>query len=136
MPTQLWLGWVNVILGAWLITSPWLLAVAAGDGPVAWSSWSVGAGMVMLGFFAMYKPALWSYAIGIPLGAWLIASPLMLGFAGISFETANAVIIGLLVMGYALLAMRIDTIFGDGTSGNSAASDTYRRQLKLRSARQ
>lgn len=129
MTTRRWVGWVNVILGGWLSASPWLFTVTASDGPAAWSSWGVGAGIVTLALFAIYKPAIWGDAAGVLFGAWLIASPWMLGFASASAAAANAVIIGLLVIGYALWAMRIDIISGDG-----AAYDAYQPQLKLQSA--
>jgi SPW repeat len=124
MTTRRWVDWVNVMLGAWLISSPWRLTTgAAGDGPAAWSSWSVGAGIVALAFFSMYKPAVWGYAVGVVLGVWLAASPWTLGFASASAAAANAVIIGLLVIGYALWAMRIGV-----TSGDAAAYDVYQRR--------
>jgi hypothetical protein len=132
MTTRRWMDWVNVMLGVWLIASPWLLSVAPGDRPAAWSSWSVGAGIVTLALFAMYKPAVWGDAVGVLFGTWLIASPWMLGFANASTGATNTVIVGLLVIGYALWAMRIDT-----TSSDGAASDTHQpqlTQLKLQSA--
>lgn len=108
MTMRRWVDWVSVLLGGWLIASPWLLTTTAGDRHANWSSWSVGAAIVTVAFFAMYKPAVWCGAVGAMLGAWLIASPWMLGFAGASAAATNAVIIGLLVIGYALWAMRID----------------------------
>jgi hypothetical protein len=113
MTTRRWVDWVNVMLGVWLIASPWLLTVAAGDWPAAWSSWSVGTGIVTLAFFAMRKPAVWGDALGIMLGAWLMVSPWMLELASASAAATNAVIIGVLVIGYALWAMRIDITSGD-----------------------
>ena len=124
MTTRRWVDWVNVMLGLWLIGSPWLLAAAGDDMPAAWSSWSVGAGIVTLALFAMYKPSVSGDFVGIIFGAGLIASPWMLGFASASTAAANAVIIGLLVVGYALWAMHIDMTFGDG-----AAYDAYQRGL-------
>jgi SPW repeat len=112
MTTRRWVDWVNVMLGVWLIASPWLLTVAAGDRPAAWSAWSVGAGIVTLAIFAMRKPAIWGDALGVMLGAWLMGSPWMLELASASVAAANAVIIGLLVIGYALWAMRIDITSG------------------------
>jgi len=119
MTTRRWVDWVNVILGVWLIASPWLLPVAAGAEPTAWNSWSVGAGIVTLAFFAMYKPAVRGDTVGIIFGAWLMASPWLLGFNSAQAEATNAVIIGALVIGYALWAMRIDI-----TSRDRAAYDT------------
>ena len=65
MTTRRWVDWVNVILGLWLMTSPWLLTFAAGDGGAAWNSWSVGVAIVTLAGFAMYKPAIWGEVVGI-----------------------------------------------------------------------
>lgn len=116
MTTRRWVDWVNVIFGVWLIASPWLLTVAGDDTPGAWSSWIVGAGIVSLAFFGMYKPAVWGDTIGILLGAWLLASPWMLGLVAAPAVAINAVIIGVLVICYALWAMRIDLTFGGGTA--------------------
>jgi hypothetical protein len=129
MTMRHWIDWINVMFGVWLITSPWFLTVAGDDKPAAWSSWIVGAGIVSLAFFAMYKPAVWGDSVGIILGAWLLASPWMLGFAGAPAAAMNAVIIGVLVIGYAFWAMRIDITFGDGP-----AHDTnQRRPARIRS---
>jgi hypothetical protein len=116
MTTRRWVDWVNVILGVWMIASPWLLTVAAGAEPTAWNSWSIGAGIVALAFLAMYKPAVWGDTAGIILGAWLMASPWLLGFNSAPAAATNAVVIGALVIGYALWAMRIDITSGDGVA--------------------
>jgi hypothetical protein len=68
---------------------------------------------VTLALFAMFKPAVWGDAVGVVLGTWLIASPWILGFGSVSAAAANTVIIGLLVISYALWAMRIDITSGD-----------------------
>lgn len=130
MTTRRWIDWVNVMLGVWLITSPWLLAVGAGNRPVAWNSWGVGAAIVTLALFSMFKPAVWGAVVGALLGTWLIASPWLLEFANVSTATLNAVIVGMLVVGYALWAMRIDATFGDGTSGDGLKPQPRRRAAR------
>ena len=107
--TRRWLDLVIVILGLWLIISPRFLILAAGDNPVAWNSWVGGTGLLTLAAFSMYKPAVWAESVGAVLGVWLIASPWILEFTHLSSAAANAVIVGLLVIGYALWAFRIDT---------------------------
>lgn len=109
MTTRRWIDWVNVLLGLWLIAAPRVLTSAADDSPAAWNSLSVGVGMVTLATFAMYKPSVPGDAIGVIFGIWLVASAWMLGFAEWSAAATNGVIVGLLVIGYALWAMRIDT---------------------------
>lgn len=108
MTTRRWVDWVNVILGLWLMASPWLLPVTAGDRTATWVSWSVGVGIVTLACFAMYKPAIWASVVGILFGVWLMASPWMLELANLSPAATNALIVGALVIGYAAWAMRID----------------------------
>ena len=78
-----------------------------------------GTGIVTLAFFFFFKPAVRGDTVGIILGAWLMASPWLLGFNSAQAAATNAVIIGALVIGYALWAMRIDT-----TSRDDVAYDT------------
>lgn len=108
MTTRRWVDWVNILLGLWLIATPWVLSSVAGDSPAARNAWSVGVAMVMLTTFAMYKPSVLGDSLALIVGIWLIASPWLLGFAESSAALANGVIVGLLVIGYALWAMRID----------------------------
>lgn len=124
MTMRRWVDWVNVILGLWLISSPWLLAAVVSNTPADWNAWSVGAALVTFAFFAMHKSAVWRDAVGLTLGAWLIASPWILGFASAPSAAANAVILGILVVGYAIWAMRVDM-----TSAELPHSRAYRPKL-------
>lgn len=101
-----WINWVNVMLGVWLVATPWLFYVAEPNRAADWSSWSVGAGVLALAVITMRKRALWNDASGVALGAWLIVSPWFLDSAGT--VAANAVIVGVLVVSYALWAARMD----------------------------
>ena len=108
MTTRRWVDWVNVVLGLWLIASPWLLSVATGDRAALWIFWSVGLGIVALAGLAMHKPAVWGSVIGFLLGMGLIASPWIFELSALSSAATNAMIVGTLVIGYAIWAMRID----------------------------
>lgn len=109
MTTRRWVDWVNVILGVWLIVSAWVVALNAAEGAIAWNSWSAGGAIVTLAAFSMYKPGVAADALGIVIGIWLVASPWIFGLRDLSSAATNAVIVGLLVIGYALWALRIDT---------------------------
>jgi len=71
MALKRWQDWVNVILGAWMVASPWILGFAAGES--------------------------------------LVASPWALGFADHGTPTTNAVIVGLLVTAFGVWSMLLDT---------------------------
>ena len=111
MSTRRWVDWVNVLLGLWLISSPWLMNFFAADRAAALSAWITGAGLLVLALIAMYKPATLRDAMALILGVWLMVSPWVLGRAALSAISINAVITGTLVSGYALWAMYIDSVF-------------------------
>jgi hypothetical protein len=104
-----WQDWVNLVLGAWMLASPWVLGFAAGQSVAAWSAWVLGAAIVVFAGIAVSMPKAWEEAINIVLGVCLIASPWALNFAAQSTPTSNAVIVGILVAAFALWAMLMDT---------------------------
>ena len=111
MSTRRWVDWVNILLGLWLISSPWLMNFSAEDRAAALSAWSMGTGLLVLAFISMYKPATLRDALALILGVWLMVSPWLLGSAALMTISLNAVITGALVSGYALWAMYIDSVF-------------------------
>jgi hypothetical protein len=107
MTTRRWVDWVNVILGVWLIASSGLLTLAAGQA-AAWSACSAGIALVILAGLAMTRSAVWLDALGVMVGAWLMLSPWAIYFVSSSSAATNAFIVGVLVIAYALWAMRLD----------------------------
>ena len=108
MTVRRWQDWGNVLLGLWMIVSPWALGFAGGDGPAAWSAWALGAAIVIFAASAMYIPKAWEEALNAILGVCLIAAPWVLGFAAQERPTTNAVIVGVLVTALGLWAMLTD----------------------------
>jgi hypothetical protein len=104
-----WQDGVNLVLGAWMIASPWTFGFADGQSPAALSAWVLGAAVIVFAVIAMSMPKAWEEAINILLGVGLMASPWVLGFAKQSEPTTNAVIVGVLVVAFALWAMLTDT---------------------------
>lgn len=92
-----WQDATNLILGLWLVLSPWPLAFAA-EQTAAMNAWVCG-GLIAVAAIAAYiaaKP--WQHWLSAALGAWLIASPWALGFAALQLATYNAVAIGAVVV--------------------------------------
>lgn len=102
-----WQDWVNLALGIWLFFSPFILLYAGGPGgAAAWNSYILGIGIVIFAGGALAKPADWEEWVNLALGVWLVVSPWVLGFAGDGAATWNHVIVGILVGGDAIWAMR------------------------------
>jgi hypothetical protein len=103
-----WQDWANLVLGAWMVVSPWALGFADGNSPAALSAWIVGAAIVVFAVLAVSMPKAWEEAINVLLGVALLASPWALSFAAQETPTTNAAIVGVLVGALALWAMLSD----------------------------
>ncbi|GGM95528.1 hypothetical protein GCM10007092_06270 [Thermus composti] len=100
-----WQDWANLVLGVWLILSPWLLGYS-GTPAALWNAVLIG---IVVGFMALLHlrgGPMWEEWLNVLLGVWLILSPWILGFSGMANATWNAVIVGLLVGALALSVTR------------------------------
>jgi len=108
MALKRWQDWGNVVLGLWMVASPWILGFAASDSLAAPSAWVLGAAIVVFAGVAVYMHKAWEEALTIILGICLFASPWLLGFADQTTPTTNAVAVGLLVTALGVWAMVMD----------------------------
>ncbi|MBI5164282.1 MAG: SPW repeat protein [Magnetospirillum sp.] len=93
-----WQDWVNLIIGAWLFVSPWVLGYA--DLPAAaWNSWIFGIVVAVVSIAALIQFAQWEEWINVLFGVWLLAAPWVMGFAaaGEPAPVWNHVGVGLVV---------------------------------------
>lgn len=111
MKTNRWQDWINLMLGAWLFASPWLMNYADVLPNAAGNAWALGAAIVLLAAVAMYMPMAWEEGVNILLGAWVAISPWVLGFTSNEEVTTNAVVVGSLVTVLAIWAMLQDPEF-------------------------
>jgi len=104
MKRRQWQDWVNVLIGVWVVLSPWALGFTEHEtaAPVAWV---IGAAVVVFAGIGAYLHQAWEEALNIVLGICLLGSPWALGFSDQSSITASAVISGLLVVAFGVLAM-------------------------------
>ena len=90
-------SWLNVLLGAWLFISPWLLDYTS-TGDAAANAWIVGGAIAVLAAIVAVtgvRAIAWS---NIALGVWLFISPWVVGFTGLQGASWNAWIVGGLVV--------------------------------------
>ncbi|MBI2718246.1 MAG: SPW repeat protein [Rhizobiales bacterium] len=98
-----WKDVVNLVLGLWLVVSPWVLNYVTTPN-AAWSAWAVGAVISYAAFaalVALQKREEWVNAV---LAGWLIVSPFMLGFGTNTATTWNQIIVGAIVGALAIWA--------------------------------
>jgi len=97
-PPKHWEDWIGVILGLWLMVSPMVLQY--GEMAATQSAFLVGLLLVAVEMVELSVFRAWEEWINVVLGAWLVASPWVLGATPLA--TANLVIVGFLVLALAL----------------------------------
>lgn len=111
MKTDRWQDWGNLLLGAWLFASPWLMNYADELPAAAWNAWALGAAIMLLAVAAVSMPKAWEEGLNILLGAWVAVSPWVLAFASDREVATNAVVVGSIVTLLAVWAMVEDPEF-------------------------
>ena len=95
-----WEDWGNLLVGAWLFISPWMLQFAAGTGTdatvaaAAWDAWISGVIIIVIAGTALFRLQQWEEWVNIVVGLWVAISPWVLGFTSLTTATSNAVIVG------------------------------------------
>jgi len=96
-------SWVNVLAGAWLIISPWVVGFGALQAAML-DTLIVGIAVLILALVrvGMPTPAAGASWINFVLGLWLIISPFVLQYSNSVAAAANDVIVGIIVAVFAL----------------------------------
>src|SRR5262245_47134573 len=99
-----WQDWVNLLLGAWLFISPWVLGFAktgaeggGGHSSASTNAWIFGVIVIILSIAALAKALPWEEWLNLLAGLWLFISPWALGYSGTSTALWNALIVGALI---------------------------------------
>ncbi len=102
-----WLDSGNLLLGAWLFVSPWVLGFAA-EPAAAWNAYIAGGVIAVLAVAALYAFQSWEEWVNVLLAIWLVVSPWVLGFSTLTPATGNALAVGVLVLAFALWAAMVE----------------------------
>ncbi len=102
-----WQDIVNVVLGIWLIAAPAVLGYVSSSA-AATNAWVVGVIIAVAAIAALVAFQKWEEWVNMALGAWLIVSPWVLGFADLGVALWNQIIVGVLVAGLALWSAAIE----------------------------
>ena len=108
LKTLQWEDWAGVVLGAWLLASPWLLGYATVDAAVM-NALVMGTILVLEEFLEVGAHEEAEEWIDLIAGAWLTLSPMVLGFEASTAAAVNAVVVGMLTLFFAAWAIfRLD----------------------------
>lgn len=92
---------LNILLGIWLIISPWIYGYTAANGVGGvWNSVIVGiiiAVLAAIRFFGAFSQA-WMSWINALLGLWMIISPWVYNYTLDTGRMWNSIIVGILVV--------------------------------------
>lgn len=86
----------NLILGAILFLSPWLLSFRT-EGYAAWNAWMTGGIIAIVGLVAALQAYDWEEWVNLLAGLWAIVSPWLLGFSGLTSAMWTHVAVGVIV---------------------------------------
>jgi VIT1/CCC1 family predicted Fe2+/Mn2+ transporter len=93
----IWQDFVSLYLGAWAFLTPWVIGHPAGAAVIA--SYVIAGFMICI--FAIIGLVVfgpWPEWVNIVLGAWMLVSPWLLGFASARSLMWSALLIGAMVM--------------------------------------
>jgi len=108
-----WQDPLNLILGLWLIASPWVAPYSAETNPTL-NAVIIGSLVVLLAVSEVYMLRAWEEWTSVALGVWLMASPWVLGFSDLTVAMWNAIAVGLAVTVLALWVLSTDKQIGGG----------------------
>ncbi len=81
-PDGMWQDWLTLIIGVWLFFSVWLLGFS-GIAFAMWNALVFGVLIAAAALLAITRFQWWEEWVDMAIGAWLIVSPWVLGFASL-----------------------------------------------------
>ncbi len=106
-----WQDPVNIVLGLWMIVSPWVLAYSA-DSAATSNAVVIGIVVAVLAALELFNVTAWEEWVNFILGIWLVISPWALRFSGDRAAASNDVILGIVIAVLAIWALGTDRDIG------------------------
>jgi hypothetical protein len=99
----MWSRVVEVMLGCWLLMSPFLFAHPAGSTALWVNDLACGAAVIVFGLFSYWRPTRHAHLLSLFVGSWLIVFAYWHGFGGATAAAQNQLILGLLLLMFAVI---------------------------------
>lgn len=120
MKVKHWQDPVNLVLGLWMVASPYVLGYSAEDKPL-WNAVVFGFLVAVVAWLALYRVSAWQQWANAAFGAWLLVSPWALGFTSVFPAALNAVLVGVATLAMAAWALGSDRDIGGWWNTTSRA---------------
>jgi hypothetical protein len=119
--TKRWQDQVILLLGLWLIASPWAMGYPSASPPMT-NAVIAGIIMVAMAAFDLYKTYVWAVVLNIVVGAWVAVSPWFVGILHDRTMMASLIATGVATVILGLWELRTDPELhqqwrGTGTAG-------------------
>ncbi len=105
--TKRWQDQAILLLGLWLILSPFVLGYDTSS-RIAMNAYLCGAAMALLAAFDLYKTYVWAVALNLLIGVWVAVSPWAAIVADSGAMMVNNVIVGAAVVILGLWELQTD----------------------------
>lgn len=102
-----WQDQVILLLGLWLLVSPWAFSYPEGS-PQMLNAFASGLLIAVLAAFDLYKTYFWAVVVNLLVGVWVAVSPWILRLAEQRVVLWNELIVGIAVVVLALWELRTD----------------------------
>ena len=102
-----WQDQVILLIGVWLIVSPWVFNYPASSLP-AINAYIAGIIMAVLAAFDLYKTYVWAVLLNVVVGAWVALSPWLLDIIPDRTMTTSLLVSGLATVVLGLWELRSD----------------------------
>lgn len=107
LASRRWQDQLMVVIGAWLLVSPWVLGYPP-DSPPARDTYIAGAIIALLAAFDLVKTYVWAVLLNIVMGVWVAVSPWLVGVVRDPAMTWSLVIAGVATVVLGVWELRTD----------------------------
>jgi len=122
----MWAQVINALLGLWLMASP---AIIGETGIVADNNHIVGPIITSFAIISWWEATRVVRLYNLPLGAWLLLAPWVLGYPDTT-SIINSMVVGALVIGFSLVKGKIEETYGGGWSAVWKSDSLHAHEAK------
>jgi hypothetical protein len=119
--TKRWQDQVILLLGWWLIASPWVMGYPS-DAPPTTNAVVAGIIMAALAAFDLYKTYVWAVVLNLVVGVWVAVSPWVIGVLQDRTMMTSLIVSGVATVVLGLWELRSDPELHQQLRGTGTAS--------------